>query len=67
MKEDAPQREHSLRKVFNGLRYIVRTGAPWHMMPNDLPPVAYGLPADAALAEGRGVRGDGPRPADADA
>ena len=26
MKEDAPQREHSLREVFNGLRYIVRTG-----------------------------------------
>jgi len=38
MKEDAPQREHSLREVFNGLRYIVRTGAPWRMMPNDLPP-----------------------------
>jgi transposase len=38
MKEDAPQREHSLREVFNGLRYIVRTGAPWRMMPNDLLP-----------------------------
>jgi transposase len=38
MKEDAPQREHSLREVFNGLRYIVCTGAPWRMMPNDLPP-----------------------------
>jgi transposase len=38
MSEDAPQRVHSLREVFNGLRYIVRTGAPWRMMPNDLPP-----------------------------
>lgn len=38
MKEDAPQREHSLREVFNGLRYIVRTGAQWRYMPNDLPP-----------------------------
>ena len=38
MREDAPQREHSLREVFNGLRYIVRTGAQWRMMPNDLPP-----------------------------
>jgi transposase len=38
MKEDAPQREHSLREVFNGLRYIVRTGMQWRMMPNDLPP-----------------------------
>ena len=38
MTEDAPQREHPLREVFNGLRYIVRTGAPWRMMPHDLPP-----------------------------
>jgi transposase len=38
MKEDAPQRDHSLREVFNGLRYIVRTGTQWRMMPNDLPP-----------------------------
>lgn len=38
MKEDAPQREHDLRDVFNALRWIVRTGAQWRMMPNDLPP-----------------------------
>ena len=38
MKEDAPQREYSLREVFNGLCYIVRTGIQWRMMPNDLPP-----------------------------
>lgn len=38
MTEKAPQREHSLREVFNGLRYIVRGGIPWRMMPNDLPP-----------------------------
>ena len=38
MTEEAPQREHSLREVFNGLRYIIRSGAPWRMMPNDLPP-----------------------------
>jgi len=38
MREDAPQREHSLREVFNGLRYIVRTGMQWRMMANDLPP-----------------------------
>jgi len=37
MKEDAPQREHELRAVFNGLRWIIRTGAQWRMMPNDLP------------------------------
>lgn len=38
MREDAAQREHSLREVFNGLRWIIRTGAQWRMMPNDLPP-----------------------------
>jgi len=38
MDPNAPQREHSLREVFNGLRYIIRSGATWRMMPNDLPP-----------------------------
>lgn len=38
MKEDAPQRDYPLREVFNGLRYIVRTGMQWRFMPNDLPP-----------------------------
>jgi transposase len=38
MSEDAPQREHALREVYNGLRYIVRGGISWRMMPNDLPP-----------------------------
>ncbi len=37
-REDAAQREHSLRAVFNGLRYIVKTGNQWRMMPHDLPP-----------------------------
>jgi transposase len=37
-REDAPQRAHSLRAVFNGLRYIVRTGNQWRFMPHDLPP-----------------------------
>jgi transposase len=38
MKEDAPQREHSLREVFNGARWVVRAGASWRMLPHDLPP-----------------------------
>jgi transposase len=38
MREDAPQREHPLREVFNGLRWIVRAGAPWRMLPTNLPP-----------------------------
>jgi transposase len=38
MREDAPQREHSLREVFNALRYLVRVGESWRYRPNDLPP-----------------------------
>jgi transposase len=38
MKEDAPQRDHSSRELFNAMRYMVRAGCPWRMMPNDLPP-----------------------------
>src|SRR3989441_5993687 len=40
MTPEAPQREHDLREVFNGLRWLVRTGAQWRMMPHDLPPWA---------------------------
>jgi transposase len=38
VREDAPQREHDLREVFNGLRWVVRTGSPWRYMPHDPPP-----------------------------
>ena len=38
LPEACPQRAHPLREVFNGLRYVVKTGAPWRWMPNDLPP-----------------------------
>ena len=38
MREDAPQRTHALRELFNGLRYVARTGLQWRYMPNDLPP-----------------------------
>lgn len=38
MTLDAPQRSYELREVFNALRYLVRTGAPWRWLPNDLPP-----------------------------
>jgi len=38
MTEDAPQRCHDLREVFNGLRFIARGGLQWRLMPHDLPP-----------------------------
>jgi transposase len=62
MREEAPQREHALREVFNGLRYLLRTGAPWRWLPNDLPPwepLVDGASADQAVDEGGGVRDNG--------
>ena len=38
MTPEAPQRRHDLREVFNALRWIVHTGAPWRYLPGDLPP-----------------------------
>jgi transposase len=38
MAPEAPQRVYEMRTVFNGLRWIIRDGAPWRMMSNDLPP-----------------------------
>jgi transposase len=38
MTADAPQRRHDLREVFNALRWIVHTGAPWRYLPGDFPP-----------------------------
>lgn len=38
MKEDAPQRDWSVRLIFDAVRWMVRSGATWRSMPNDLPP-----------------------------
>ena len=38
--EGAPQRRHDLREVFNALRWIVRAGAPWRLLPTNFPPWA---------------------------
>ena len=38
MTPDAPQRHHDLREVFNALRWLARSGAPWRYIPGDLPP-----------------------------
>src|SRR5437879_5385787 len=38
VRADAPQRRHDLRAVFNAVRYVVWTGAPWRGLPHDLPP-----------------------------
>ena len=38
LSEGAGQLRHDLREVYNGVRYIVKTGAHWRNMPHDLPP-----------------------------
>lgn len=40
MTEPAPQRDQSLRELFNALRYVIRYGIAWRAMPNDFPPWA---------------------------
>ena len=37
LSEDVPQRKHDLRAVFNGLRYVTRSGCAWRYLPNDFP------------------------------
>ncbi len=38
LPEDISQRRYRLREVFNGVRYVVRSGAHWRLLPHDLPP-----------------------------
>ncbi|WEY37672.1 IS5 family transposase [Paraburkholderia sp. SUR17] len=38
MSKDAPQRRYELREMFNALRWIVRAGAPWRLLPHEFPP-----------------------------
>jgi transposase len=37
LNEQALQRKYDLREVYNGLRWLVRTGAQWRMLPHDFP------------------------------
>lgn len=39
-RETARQRHYASRDVYNALRWIVRAGARWRMLPNDFPPWA---------------------------
>lgn len=38
LPEEAGQRRHDLRAVYDALRWIVRAGAPWRLLPGDFPP-----------------------------
>jgi transposase len=38
LPEDAGQRVYKLRDVFDALRWVARSGAPWRLLPKDFPP-----------------------------
>lgn len=38
MKEDAPQRVHALRDVFDATRWMAKAACPWRLLPGDFPP-----------------------------
>jgi transposase len=38
LPEDAGQRRYEVREVFNALRWMVRAGAPWRLLPTNFPP-----------------------------
>jgi transposase len=38
VREDAGQRRYDLRRVFDAVRWLVKTGAHWRFLPNDFPP-----------------------------
>ena len=37
---EAVQRRHDLRRVFDALKWVAWTGAPWRALPHDFPPWA---------------------------
>ena len=45
--------KHPRREVVNAIRYVLRTGCAWRMLPNDLPPLADRLPLLQQVALGR--------------
>ena len=38
IREDAAQRVYALRDVFDAVRWMVKAGCPWRMLPGDFPP-----------------------------
>ena len=38
LDEEALQRRYPLREVFNAVRWMVRAGAPWRLLPTNFPP-----------------------------
>src|SRR5437764_1176895 len=61
LRHDAPQRAYDLREVFNALRYVIKTGCQWRMLPHDFPDwtvvyQGYTGTSAAQQAEAHGIR-----------
>jgi len=48
LTEDAGQRVHDLRDVFDAARWLVRSGSPWRYLPKDFPPGRWCISRPAA-------------------
>jgi hypothetical protein len=60
VREDAPQRNHDLREVLNGLRWVVENRLSVEVHATRFATVGGCLPANAAVAFCESLRGDGP-------
>ena len=49
LREDAAQRVHDLRDVFDATRWMVKAGCPWRMLPGDFPPWTAVAAAERAM------------------
>ena len=61
MREDAPQRDYPLRATFNALRYMVRAGCSWRMMPNGIYPLGIASSNKPNAGSGRAALKPWPR------
>jgi transposase len=39
MRDDAPQCKYTKRELFDGMRFVAKTGCQWRSLPNDFPPL----------------------------
>ena len=57
----SPQRQYDVRVMFNALRWIIRAGAPWRLLPND--PMIFRLGRQSVSKPSVGCMADVLKPA----
>ena len=67
ISEEAAHGNYTRREIVNAILYVLRSGCPWRLLPNDLPSFRPALRLLSAVAKARHL-GSGPRsPAQTDA